>query len=206
MAGLLPFRGFVSIQNRLLQEWPTGELARHMAWLGQGDGATDALCVADLVMLGRLPYFGWLGAPSRQDHDAVQWAMTQTQCVDWAQRRLSELSAGQMQRVLMARAFATQARLLIMDEPLSHLDVGHQVEWVRGVRERVSDGAAVITVLHELSAALQADDVVVMRDGQVLHAGASTSADTHDAVASVFDCQVNVRQLDGCLIAAPKWR
>ena len=105
-------------------------------------------------MLGRLPHQAWLAAPSAADHAAVEQALRATQAWDWRGRPLSQLSGGERQRVLLARALAVQAQVLLMDEPLANLDPPHQADWLRLVREQVAAGQTVVSVLHEISLAL----------------------------------------------------
>src|SRR5690606_8428424 len=103
---------------------------------------------------------------------AVEQALRATQAWDWRHRALGQLSGGERQRVLLARLLAVQAQVLLMDEPLANLDPPHQADWLLLVRALVVQGTTVVSVLHEVSLALQADDMVVMAAGRVLHHGA----------------------------------
>jgi iron complex transport system ATP-binding protein len=205
LAGLLPAEGQVTLQGRPIAQWPAQERARRLAWLGQHESAGDDLRAVDVVMLGRLPHQpGWLAAPSAHDHAAVEQAMQATQCVAWRERPLSELSGGERQRVLLARALAVQAEVLLMDEPLSHLDPPHQADWLQLVRAEARRGVAVVSVLHELSIALQADELIVMAVGGVVHQGAPAHAATRDALQTVFEQRLSFVEHAGRWLALPR--
>ncbi|MDB5943790.1 MAG: yusV [Ramlibacter sp.] len=204
LAHLLPHGGRVSLMGRESGHWPHRERARAMAWLGQNEGGGEDLLAQDVVMLGRLPHQPWLGAPSARDRAAVEGAMRQTQSWDWRERALGSLSGGERQRVLLARALAVQAPLLMMDEPLANLDPPHQSDWLRIVRAHVAAGGTVLSVLHELTMALHADELVVMAAGRVVHQGGTSDVATHEALARVFDGRVAVHSLAGQWIALPK--
>jgi iron complex transport system ATP-binding protein len=201
LTGLLPFDGSLQLQGRPWSAWPARERARQVAWLGQNEASADELGALDVVMLGRLPHQAWLAPASSADHAAVEQAMRLTQSWDWRDRPLSNLSGGERQRVLLARALAVQSPLLLMDEPLAHLDPPHQSDWVQIVRQRVAAGAAVVSVLHELNIALQADTVVVMDAGRIVHQGAPHEVSTHQALQQVFQHRLLILQVQGRWLA-----
>lgn len=196
LAGLQACEGEVRLRDRPLVAWPAKERARELAWLGQGETGADDLRAHDVVMLGRLPHQAWLASPSAADEAAVQHAMEQTQSWPWRERRFGSLSGGERQRVLLARALAVRAPVLLMDEPLAHLDAPHQADWLLIVRELTAHGVAVVSVLHELGIALQADALVVMAQGRVVHHGASDSAETRAALQQVFEQRLKFVQID----------
>ena len=204
LAGLLPCAGSVQWQGQPLQSFSARTRSQHIAWLGQGEACDDDLSVYDLVMLGRMPHQAWLAGPSASDHVAVARALTAMQAWAWRDRLLGELSAGERQRVLLARALAVEARLLLMDEPLSNLDPPHQAQWLLLVRALVSQGKTVVSVLHEISIALQADDMLIMQEGRLMHQGACTEAATHRALEQVFEHRVRVAMLEGQWLAIPR--
>ena len=203
LAGLLPHGGEVLLHGRGLAALGARERARQLAWLGQGEGAADDLTVYDVAMLGRLPHRGWLAPPGPEDRAAVEQALRATQAWDWRQRQLGRLSGGERQRVLLARALAVQAGVLLMDEPLANLDPPHQADWLALARALAAAGRTVVSVLHEISFALQADEMVVMADGRIVHHGPCADAATHAALARVFDQRLQVRSLDGHWVALP---
>ncbi|MDD2546498.1 MAG: ABC transporter ATP-binding protein [Burkholderiaceae bacterium] len=203
LAGLLPARGQVHLLDHSLADWPRRERACALSWLGQSEAAADDLVVYDVAMLGRLPHQPWLSEPSAADHAAVEQALRSTQAWDWRQRALGQLSGGERQRVLLARALAVQAQVLLMDEPLANLDPPHQADWLLLVRDLVAQGQTVVSVLHEVSLALQADELVVMAGGRVRFQGPCDAPPTHAALEQVFDHRLRVRHLDGMRVALP---
>jgi len=204
LAGLLSAQGDVALLGRPLHAIPARERARLLAWLGQNEGSADDLTSYDVAMLGRLPHQPWLAPPSDADHAAVEQALRTTQAWDWRDRPLAQLSGGERQRVLLARALAVQARVLLMDEPLANLDPPHQTDWLHTVRALVAGGGTVVSVLHEVSIALQADDMVIMAAGRVVHHGACRDGATHAALEQVFERRIQVRQIDGMWMALPR--
>lgn len=197
LAGLLPLQGGrVELLGRALQDWPRRERARTVAWLGQAEPGADDLTAWDVAMLGRLPHQPWLGAPSPADRRAVEEALRLTQAWDWRARPLAQLSGGQRQRVLLARLLAVQAPILLMDEPLAHLDPPHQADWLALVRGLVQRGHTVVSVLHDLTMALQADELLILDGGRVRHQGPADDPATHRALERVFEQRVAVQALD----------
>jgi iron complex transport system ATP-binding protein len=106
--------------------------------------------------------------------------------------------------VLLARALAVEAEVLLMDEPLANLDPPHQADWMHTVRALVAQGRTVVSVLHELSMALAADTVAVMAEGRLLHHGAAADPATHGALEAVFDNRIVVHRVADQWIALPR--
>lgn len=204
LAGLLPYRGEVALLDRPLPAMRARERAQLLSWLGQNESSADDLTAYDVAMLGRLPHQAWLAPPGAHDHAAVERALRATHAWDWRERALGQLSGGERQRVLLARALAVEAEVLLMDEPLANLDPPHQADWLRMARELVSAGKTVVSVLHEVSFALHADELVVMAAGRVTHQGACGDAATHRALEQVFDHRIAVHQLAGQWLAVPR--
>jgi iron complex transport system ATP-binding protein len=204
LAGLLPHHGEVALLGRPLPAMRARERAQQLSWLGQNESSADDLTAYDVAMLGRLPHQAWLAPPSAQDHAAVERALQATQAWDWRGRALGQLSGGERQRVLLARALAVEAQVLLMDEPLANLDPPHQTDWLLMVRALVAEGKTVVSVLHEVSFALQADELVIMASGRVTHQGACSAAATHRALEEVFDHRITVHQLAGQWLAVPR--
>jgi iron complex transport system ATP-binding protein len=134
---------------------------------------------------------------------APEQALRATQAWDWRGRTLGQLSGGERQRVLLARALAVQAQVLLMDEPLANLDPPHQADWLAVVRALVSKGNTVVSVLHELSMALHADELVIMAAGRITHQGTCSDAATHRALEAVFDQRITIHPLANQWVALP---
>lgn len=204
LAGLLaPRAGGVWLDGRPLQQWSARERAQRIAWLAQQGQAQGDLTVRELVELGRLPQLGLFGAPGPADRRAVDRAMQATECAAWAERSLQQLSGGERQRCLLARALAVQAAVLLLDEPTTHLDPPHQVALVRLMREQARHGV-VLSVLHDLPLALQADRVVVMQAGRIVASGAHDDPQLHAVLAEVFEHAVRIERLGTRYIALPR--
>jgi iron complex transport system ATP-binding protein len=200
LAGLLAARaGTVSLMGRELSTWTARERASRLGWMDQQGRAEGDLAAIDVVRLGRLPRQGLWGAPDADDEAAVQQAMLDTECTAFAHRRLNELSGGERQRVLLARALAVQAPVLLLDEPTSHLDAPHQRALLRGLQARTRQGMATLTVLHDLTQALAADRVLVLADGRVQAQGDASDPRLQQSLVEVFDHAVAIEglQLDG---------
>ncbi|PKO60658.1 MAG: ABC transporter [Betaproteobacteria bacterium HGW-Betaproteobacteria-18] len=204
LAHLLPHTGSITLLGQPLAKLPAKRRAQQMAWLGQNEVTGDDLTVWDVAMLGRLPHQAWLAAPSAADHAAVEQALRATQAWDWRGRTLGQLSGGERQRVLLARALAVQAQVLLMDEPLANLDPPHQADWLHMVRGLIAQGKTVVSVLHEISMALHADDMLIMAQGRITHQGACGDAATHRALEMVFEGRIAIHALAGQWVALPK--
>lgn len=203
LAGLLAYSGEVRLLGRALGQWRARERACRLAWLGQAEATPGDLLAWDVVMLGRLPHRDWLAAPSSADRKVVEHWLRAMQSWELRDRRLGELSGGERQRVLLARLLAVEADVLLMDEPLAHLDPPHQSLWLTTVHKLVAGGTTVVSVLHELNMALQAEELIVVQDGAVVHQGPCRETAAHLAVESVFDHRVRIHPVDGRWIALP---
>lgn len=190
LAGLQPpSSGQLWLQDRILHSVPALERARQLAWLAQQGAVTGELTVRETVELGRIARLGLLGTPGAQDRRAVDSAMALAECTPWQHRRMHELSGGESQRVLLARVLATEAPLLLLDEPTTHLDAPHQVALTRLFRQLAHDAAApraVVTVLHDLPIALQADRLLVLEGGRLQADGAPADPHVQAALIRTF--------------------
>ena len=203
LAGLLPHSGTVRLLGHDLLSLPNRTRARQLAWLGQNESSGDDLTVWDVALLGRLPHQAWLAGPGPKDLAAAETALKATQAWDWRHRSLGQLSGGERQRVLLARALAVQAQVLLMDEPLANLDPPHQADWLGVVRCLLETGVTVVSVLHEISMALHADEMLIMAAGRVTHQGACADPATHRALEAVFDHRLTIHPLANQWVALP---
>lgn len=199
LAGLQPLAGGqVRLNGQDLQALPATERSRQLAWLAQQGEVTGELTVRETVELGRIARLGLLGTPGPADAAAVDRAMATTECSAWAGRRLHALSGGERQRVLLARVLATEAPLLLLDEPTTHLDAPHQRALARLFRRLARDGGggaaprAVLTVLHDLPIALRADRLLVLDAGRLQADGAPGDPAVQAALVRVFGHAIHI--------------
>ncbi|HSK94435.1 MAG TPA: ABC transporter ATP-binding protein [Candidatus Angelobacter sp.] len=170
---LVPSRGSVELFGRPLVGWPRAQLARAVAVLPQSTELPDGFRVSEVVNLGRIPHAVRAFGAGPDDERAVSEALRDADAEDLADRPVGELSGGERQRVLLALALAQEPRLLLLDEPTLHLDLGHQLALVQLLhRLRVGRRLTVVAVLHDLNlAAGLADRVLLVRDGRLGPAG-----------------------------------
>ena len=204
LAGLIPFEGSTQLLGQPTQALSAKQRAQQLSWLGQNEASPDELTAYDVTMLGRLPHQAWLASASPADHAAVEKALRLTHAWEGRGKALGQLSGGERQRVLLARALAVEAQVMLMDEPLANLDPPHQTDWLMLVKALVAGGKTVVSVLHELSFALRADDVVVMAGGRVMHQGVCGDPVSHRAIEAVFDERIAIHQLAGQWVALPR--
>ncbi len=194
LAGLQrPQAGEVVLHGRPLAHWPRTLRARRLAWLAQGADASENLTVGECVALGRFPYTGWWGRERHADRVAISEALAATGAQHLAPRRMRTLSGGERQRVLLARALAVQASVLLLDEPTTFLDPPHQQEVVQLLRRLAREqGVAVVSVIHDLSLALAADRLVVVGDGVVIGHGTPREALHGDWLTRAFGTHIDI--------------
>ena len=205
LAGLRrPSTGEVLLHGRPLNGLSAIERARQVAWLGQQlDGDITAMTVQDVVRLGRLPHLGLFRAPGPHDETLVEQVMQQTGTAAWGHRPLRELSGGERQRVLLARALAVDAPVLLLDEPTTHLDPAHQLALLRLLRQHARAGRVVVSVLHELALALRADALFVLDRGELRAYGAPADSQVQGALVAAFDSAIRIVPAGGSWAALP---
>lgn len=189
LAGLLPHAGQVSLSGQPLS-------AAQIGYMPQDHAASAALTVLETVLLGRLERLRW--QVGEEDLAAVEAVLTRLGIGHLAPRWLGDLSGGQRQLVFLAQSLVAQPRVLLLDEPISALDLRHQLEVMDAVRALTLErGLVTLAVLHDLNAAVRhADEVVLLHDGRVLEVGPPAQVLTASHVRRVF-------QVDVCLLTQP---
>ena len=196
LAGLQPFDGVVELMGRPLAMWPALERATQLTWMGQAQAVPLDLTVRDVVQLGRWPHRRLNPQSASSEPPSVREAIATMGLDDLAWRGLDQISGGECQRALLARAMAAGTPVMLFDEPLNHLDMPHQHAWLTWLRRRVAAGAAAVTVMHELNQALGADQLLVMRDARVLHQGSPDQAATREALQEAVDRTLSFHTID----------
>jgi iron complex transport system ATP-binding protein len=187
LAGLRrPDLGGVSLDGRLITAFDDRERARRIGYLPQTPEIAWRLDVHTFVRLGRTAHQGIFGE-SVSDVAAVDRALEATQMLPFAERDVTSLSGGERARALIARVLAGEPAWLLADEPLTGLDLGHQLDAADLLRRIANSGVGVVATLHDLAfAARAADRVVVMADGRIIADGAPTAALTPDVLARAY--------------------
>lgn len=178
--------------------------ARVVGYVPQHGDAPFDLTVREAVVLGRTPHYGL--APRAEDWRAVDDAIARMGLVDLADRNMSELSGGQAQRALIARALAQDTRVLLLDEPTSALDLRYQIETLQLVRQITrEEGISALIAIHDLNhAARYCDQVLVLHGGRVLADGPPASALDPGTLRSVYEVDIEVHRRDGLVEVRPR--
>ena len=184
-----PTHGRISLGGRPLEAWGEREFARRVAYLPQQTPLSTGLTVRELVSFGRYPWHGALGRFSQTDRDKVASALTLTATDGIADRLVDTLSGGERQRAWLAMLIAQDARLLLLDEPISALDVAHQIEVLELIRRlSVETGTAAVVVIHEINLAARfCDEIIALKNGQMIARGAPAELMTVKRLEEIYD-------------------
>lgn len=191
---IAPKSGAVYLDGRAIARLPTREVARQLAVLAQGPGVPEDLTVGELVEQGRYPHAGPLKMLVEQDHEAISAALAQTNMTELRQRKLDSLSGGERQRAWIALALAQATPILLLDEPTTFLDIGHQLEVLDLVAHlNRAYGKTILLVLHDLNqAARYADRMIVLNAGRIVADGSPQEVLTPQLLAEVFHVQATI--------------
>lgn len=195
LSGLLPeYNGTILVQGHELTQLSPIERARRVAVVPQARSLPPAFTAWETVLLGRTPYLNWLGQVSKKDELATRQAMQRTETLELAERRVGELSGGEQQRLLLARALAQAVPILLMDEPTAHLDLQHQLHQLDQVRQLArQDGLAVLVVLHDLNlVARYADQVALLVQGKLQALGSVSEVLNGDLLSQAYHVALEV--------------
>ena len=185
---LLPMQGTVTLDGRDLQRYSGEALARELAVMLTDRAKPELMTVRDVVSLGRYPYTGRLGRLNAEDEAQVKDAMEVMDVMALRERDFRELSDGQKQRVLLARALAQDPKLLILDEPTGYLDIHYKLQLLRVLRAKAQAGMTIVASLHEIELArLLADQLLTVKDGHAGHSGTPEEIFREEIIAPLYD-------------------
>jgi len=203
LAGLVPHAGRASIGPDAIAALPAGIRARRIAWLPQEHDVHWPLPVREVVALGRMPHGATLDRMGDADRAAVARALERTDMTAMADRPVTALSGGEKARALLARALATEAEILLADEPAEGLDPLHRLTVMEALRREARSGRIVIAVLHDLGLAARfADTVALMRPDAPAIQGAPATVLVPDRLREVFGVETKVTEdADGLHVA-----
>lgn len=195
MAGLLaPDSGEVLLQGNPVKDYAPRDLARLLAVIPSEHHFDFPFRVRDVVAMGRFSHLGPLEGLRPQDHQAVDEALELTSTEELAERSIAELSSGERQRVLIARALAQQANALILDEPNAHLDINHQIAVFRLLAHlHRQSGKTIIVVLHDLTmVGAFCRQVALMQEGRIVRQGSPREIITEEMILEIYGARVQV--------------
>lgn len=189
-----PESGTVSIDDTDLAKLSRRKLAQQIAMMPQHENRGSMLTVQDVVALGRMPHSGWFMPLSNNDNNRVNEAIKVTGLESLRQRSVLELSGGEWRRMILARAIAQDASVLILDEPIAGLDLKYQYEVLDQVRRLTKQNQLITVVtLHDLNiAAMFADRVAILHEGKLLATGTADEVMTNEVIRKAFGVEVTV--------------
>ncbi len=188
--------GEVYIQSQPITSLSPAARARLVAVVPQARQLGGAFSVRQAVLLGRTAYLGFLGKPGEKDYRILDWAMKETAVDALADRKLAEISGGEQQRVLLARALVQNARVLLLDEPTNHLDLKYQVNLLRLLRELVDkENLSVLMAMHDLNQLSGiVDRVALLVRGKIKSIGKPAEVLTPENIREAYQTEVEIFQ------------
>jgi iron complex transport system ATP-binding protein len=190
LSGVVPAAsGRISFEGRDLLGLSNSKRAQIFAVVPQARNLPPAFTAWETVALGRTPHLNWLGQASRTDEEIVREAMRQTDTFSLAQRRVGELSGGEQQRLILARALAQKPRVLLLDEPVTHLDLHYQITILDQIRALAKEkNLGVLAVLHDINMAVRfADQAALLVGGKVVAAGTPAEVLSPALLSEAYD-------------------
>lgn len=206
LARQIPAAGQIGFEGRALQDWPARELARRLAFLPQSPPPAEGMTVRELTALGRYPWHGALGRFGAQDHAAVDAAIHECGLDAFADRLVDTLSGGERQRAWLAMMVAQQAGTLLLDEPISALDIAHQVEVLALICRMCHEQTrSAVIVLHDVNMAARfCDHIVALKGGRLVMQGSPAELIRTEALYRIYGLPMQVlTKDDGTPVAVP---
>ena len=205
IAGVVSYAGAVRLGDAESNELARRDVARAVAMVPQVPVIPEAMAVSDYVLMGRTPHIPYLGTESRRDREVTASVLAQLDLQALAGRRMGSLSGGELQRAVLARALVQEAPILLLDEPTTGLDVGHQqqvLELVDGLR--TSRELTVVSTMHDLTIAGQfADELVLLSAGRVVASGKAADVLTTERIREHYGATVRVLHEPGGVVVIP---
>jgi iron complex transport system ATP-binding protein len=205
LLGLLPAQaGAVLLDGHALASLPRGEVAQRAGYVPQGHTPQFAFTVREAVLMGRTSHIGLFAAPGAADRDAAERAIRALGIGELAERVVTELSGGERQLAMIARALAQGARALVLDEPTASLDFGNQVRVLREIRRLAAEGYAIVFSTHDPGQAfLAASRVLLLAQGGARHQGTPEEVITAANLRQAYGVDVRVQAVDGTRVCVP---
>jgi iron complex transport system ATP-binding protein len=207
VAGLVPYRGIITIDGSPLDVRSPRRRAALVAYVPQSPLMPDDMTGSEYVLLGRNPYVSYFGSETKHDRALVADVLDRLDLHEFAHRRVGTLSGGEKQRLVIARAVAQEAPILLLDEPTSALDIGHQQQALELVdRLRHEHGLTVVSAMHDLTlAGLYADRLALLHQGHVVASGTAAQVLRPETLSEFYGVSVSVHhEPDGTVVVVPR--
>lgn len=194
VSGTLPLNaGRIKVQGKDIAHMKPRQRARSMACVPQNLDMVFSIRAQSMVLMGRYPHASFWGGHTARDKDIVKWAMDKTNTWRLRNRFVNNLSGGERQRVVIARALAQEAPVLLLDEAVSGLDIGAGIEIYDLLRSLSSGGATVVSAIHDLNlAALYCQRLVFLKQGQIVADGPVERVFTSEIIQRIYNAKVNI--------------
>lgn len=191
---LSPSSGEVLLEGKSIFEWKAKEFAQQVAIVHQNNILPNELTVKELLYFGRLPYKNWRMTRTKADDQAVKWALEQTELSGKAEKFVDSLSGGELQRVFIATALVQDTPILLLDEPTTFLDMYFQLEILELIKRlNQKENLTIVMILHDLNQALTySDQLIVMKNGEVIAKGEPETLFTKELIAETYDVVAEV--------------
>ena len=187
LMGLIPAEGTIRVAGKALLDYGDEDRARTIAWVPQDSALRTPLSVREVVAQGRFAHLRLSGKLRPQDHGVVNRALEAAAVAHLDSRSWTTLSGGERRRVLIARALATEARILLLDEPTASLDIRHTLRTLALMRDLAKQGYTVVSALHDLEHVLQfADRALLLKDGRAVTDGTPRDVITPPHIREVY--------------------
>ena len=206
-AGLVSYTGSVAINQTEIPAASARWRAQHIAYVPQAPVIPTDMSVYEYVLLGRNPYINYFSSETSHDRDVIDRVLDRLDLVQFSARKLGTLSGGEVQRLVIARALAQEAPVLLLDEPTSALDIGHQQQALELVDSlRREQGLTIISAMHDLTlAGLYADRLVLMHEGHRVAEGTAKQVLRSETLAEFYGVSARVHhEADGTVVVIPQ--
>ncbi len=198
---LKPKDGKIILDDQNISDFYADDLACKIAYVPQSEGSTFPATVFDTVLTGRKPHIQW--SPKKKDLEITSGMIEKLDLADISLRSINNLSGGQRQRVFIARALAQEPEILLLDEPTANLDLKHQLEVLKVLKELSNQGITVIIAIHDLNLALQySDQFVLLKRGEIFANGGKEII-SNENIERLYDIKVKIIEDDQNFIILP---
>lgn len=198
MGVLTPTNGVIKLCNRDIREYSKKDKSKLMTMMFQYNRTNENMTVKELISFGRIPYSSFMTALTEKDGKKINEALAVTGLEKKANKKLSELSGGQLQRVFLATCLCQEPQILLLDEPTNHLDIKYQLNLLDLIQKiNLEQKLTVISVLHDINLAVKySDDIIIMKDGKIVDHGTSHEVITEKIIHDVFGVKCAIEYIN----------